>query len=611
MTTSVDIWILVAVACILLFFSACLAFFLRDAWSERFRHAANLFAASIGALLLAATGVFLSRDVAFVITSGLIIVGAHFSIVLAYLSLYGSLRPHPGPDAVALVAALLRLGQAILAFKYQSANMLIIGTSVVNSVAALLAAGNLWAISTEASRRNRLLVAAPFFLIGCAYGARLGVLAFTDPREWFVVASSIIAFVLAGTSLYTGFALIILRESALSHALRQARAESEAILHQRTRFFSQVNHELRTPLSGIVGLTRVLSRHVVGEDGRRALRDLQSSTGLLKTVVDDVLDFAKLDSGALGLEELAFNLPDLMEEMAAPYQVLAAERAVMLRLDVEPGLAPWRQGDPTRLRQILHNILANAVKFTASGEIILSAAEAEDGGVRLSVSDTGIGMNEDQLALLFEPFRQATAGTARQFGGTGLGMSIVSILVNVMGGQIAVQSAPGQGTRVTVTLPMPETEAPPRQVANPLPPAMAATANLRLLCADDDEINRMVLHAFLGELGVTPVMAESGPAAIEAARDRRFDAYLIDINMPGMDGVATLRALRGMDIEDAAHPPLAVAVTANVMAEDIMAYLAAGFDAHLPKPIVFEDLAHLLLRIAGAGQKAGAAPAEV
>jgi signal transduction histidine kinase/ActR/RegA family two-component response regulator len=602
MTTSVDIRILVAVACLLLFFSACLAVFLRGAWTERFRHAANLYAASIGALLLAALGVFLSRDLPFALTSSLIIGGAHFSIVLAYLALHETLRPHPSPGTVGAVAALLCIGQAILALKFQSASMLIISTSAVNTGVALLAAYNLWTTPAEVSRRNRLLVAAPFVLIGCAYGARLGVLAVTDPSQWFVVASSVIAFALAGASLYIGFALIILRESALSDALRQARAESEAILHQRTRFFSQVNHELRTPLNGIVGLTRVLSGHVTGEEGRRTLRDLQSSAGLLKTVVDDVLDFAKLDSGAVELEALAFHLPELAEGLFAQYRALAAEKGVGLRLDLDPGLAPWRRGDPTRRRQILHNILANAVKFTASGQITLSATADEGGGIRLSVTDTGIGMSAEQLDLLFEPFRQATAGTARQFGGTGLGMSIVSMLVTAMGGRIDVQSAPGQGTRVTVILPLPEIAALSAPIADAPPPLPMQAAGLRLLCVDDDEVNRMVLQAFLVELGVAPIMAESGPAAIEAARGRRFDAYLIDINMPGMDGVATLAALRGVEPRDATTPPLAVAATANVLAEDIAAYLAAGFDAHLPKPIVFEDLAHLLGRIQGAGQ---------
>ena len=605
MTTSVDIRILVAVACILLFFSACLAAFLRGAWTERFRHAANLYAASLGALVVAAAGVFLSRDAPFVISAALIITGAHLSIVLAYLSLYGSLRRHPAAGSVWALAGLVCLGQLLLAVQYQDAALLIVSTSVVNTAVGLVAAGSLWAAAAETSPRNRLLVAAPFFLISCAYGTRLVVLAATDPQAWFVVASSVIAFALTGTSLYIGFALIILRESALSDALRQARAESDAILQQRTRLFSQINHELRTPLNGIVGLTRVLSGHVSGEDGQRTLRDLQSSAALLKTVVDDVLDFAKLDNGALELEHLPFNLAEVMEAMATQYRALAAEKGVGLRLDLAPDLPPWRRGDPMRLRQILHNLLANAVKFTSAGEIVLSAGPSGADGIRLAVADTGIGMSGDQLAHLFEPFRQATAGTARQFGGTGLGMSIVNMLVTAMGGRIAVESAPGCGTRMEVTLPLPATDAPAVKPAERSQPAARAGDGLRLLCADDDEINRMVLEAFLTELGVTTVMAESGPAMIEKARGQRFDAFLIDINMPGMNGVETLAALRRVVAAEGLLPPMAVAATANVMAEDIRAYLDAGFDAHLPKPIVFDDLAQLLQRIR-AGRARGA-----
>ncbi|NBE08337.1 ATP-binding response regulator [Paragemmobacter ruber] len=597
MTTSVDIRILVAVACILLFFSACLATFLRGAWTERFRQAASLYAASLGALLIAAMGVFLSRDAPFVVSAALIIAGAHFSIVLAYLSLYGSLRPHPAAGLVVLIAGLICLAQCVLAVLYRDAPLLIITTSVVNAVVGLLAAGSLWAAVARTSPRNRLLVAAPFFMVSAAYAMRLVVLASTDPGAWFVVASSLIAFVLAGTSLYIGFALIILRESALSDALRQARAESDAILQQRTRLFSQINHELRTPLNGIVGLTRVLARHVADEDGKRTLRDLQSSAALLKTVVDDVLDFAKLDNGALELEHLPFNLAEVAEAMATQYRALASERGVALRLELAPDMPPWRRGDAMRLRQILHNLLANAVKFTSAGEIVLSVAPSGEEGVRLAVADTGIGMSAEQLAHLFEPFRQATAGTARQFGGTGLGLSIVNMLVTAMGGRIAVDSAPGSGTRMEVTLPLPATEAPPVTQSEPPQPAPRAGAGLRLLCADDDEINRMVLEALLIELGVTPVMADGGPDMIEKARAQRFDAYLIDINMPGMNGVETLAALRRAAAEEGRVPPIAVAATANVMAEDIRAYLDAGFDAHLPKPIVFDDLAKLLQRV--------------
>ncbi len=616
MTTSVDIRILVAVACILLIFAGCLAAFLRGAWTERFRHAANLFAASLAALILSAVGVFLSQDAPFVLTAVFIITGAHFGIVFAYLSLYVSVRPHPAERSVLIGAAVLCLGHWLLAVLFQSAAMLIISTSVVNSVVGFVAAASLWSMATTASRRNRILVTAPFFLIGCAYGVRLLLLATFDPAQWFVLASSVIAFVLSASSLYLGFALIIIRESALSDDLRRARAQSDEILRQRTRFFSQINHELRTPLNGIVGLTRVLSGHVAGEAGAKTLRDLQSSAALLKTVVDDVLNFAKLDNGAVELEVIPFHLPDLVDGLAAQYRAMAAEKAVVLRVSSAPGLAAWRRGDPTRLGQILHNILANAVKFTAEGEISVSTATTEPDQIRISVIDTGIGMSEDQVRHLFEPFRQATAGTTRQFGGTGLGMSIVKMLVEAMDGRVEVQSTPDSGTRVDVILPMDATDAPlrtesgpattalphspsPAPTPSPAPaivPAFAGPDGMRILCVDDDEINRLVLEAFLIELGITPVMAESGAAAIALAQGDRFDIYLIDINMPDMGGVETLHELRRIDAARQGQLPLAVAVTANVMADDIRSYLASGFDEHLPKPIVFDDLSDLLHR---------------
>lgn len=596
MATSVDIRILVAVACILLIFAVGLVAFLRGAWTDRFRSAANYFAGSLAALLVSAVGVFLSQDAPMVVSAALIISGAHFGIVFGCLSLHEALGSRPRTGAVLGLAGAVCLCQALLAAYFHSVQLLVLSTSVVNALLGLVAAGSFWSLPPGPSRRNRLLASAPFFLIACAYGARLLVLQTAEPEQWFVLASSIIAFVLAAASLYLGFALIILRESALSDALRRAQAESEEVLLQRTRLFSQMNHELRTPLNGIVGLTRVLSGHVVDEKGARTVRDLQASVALLKTVVDDVLDFAKLDSGALVVEAVDFHLAELVEGIASQYGALAAEKAVVVRVDAVADLVPWRRGDPMRLRQILHNILANSVKFTSAGEIAIGIDAPGDGQVRLRVSDTGIGMTEEQLGLLFEPFRQATASTARQFGGTGLGMSIVKMLVEALGGRIAVRSAPGAGTTVEVVLPLAEAEAP----EVPDAPLAADTADhalpkgLRILCADDDEINRLVLEAFLVELGVAPVMAASGEEAIARARGGSFDVYLIDINMPEMGGMETLAALREIDRGRPGRRPLAVAVTANVMAEDIRSYLQSGFDAHLPKPIAFEELRDLL-----------------
>jgi hypothetical protein len=207
-------------------------------------------------------------------------------------------------------------------------------------------------------------------------------------------------------------------------------------------------------------------------------------------------------------------------------------------------------------------------------------------------------MDDDQLGSLFEPFRQASASTARRFGGTGLGMSIVRMLVDAMDGKITVQSRPGQGTRVDLILPLALTAAPLAD-AGPESAAMAPTmahGPLRILCVDDDEINRLVLQALLAELSIEAAMAASGAEAVAMARDALFDVYLIDINMPEMGGVETLAALRGIDALRNRPAPFAVAVTANVMQDDVQSYLRAGFDAHLPKPIVFDDLSNMLHR---------------
>lgn len=598
MSTSVDIRLLVGIACTLLVLSLCLAAYLRSTRTKRFHQAVNLYGASLASLTLSAGGVFLSQTAPFVFSTALLITGAHFGIVLAYLSIHDALQPHRGLRPLLLFAALLCLAQCLLAVLFRDAALLILTSSVVNGTVAALAGAHLWTVASATSPRIRLLLAAPFFLIGSAYLLRLGLLAATKPAELFVMASSLIAFILGLTSLYLGFALILLREAALADDLRRARELAEEAMRQRTRLFSQINHELRTPLNGILGLTRLLAAHVQGAEGAKSLKDLQSSAALLKTVVDDVLNFAKLESDAVQLESIAFDLTETIRPLVTQYQTLATEKGVTLRFEPASDPFGWRLGDPMRLTQILHNILANAVKFTAMGEIVLSVHRAQDDAIAFSVTDTGIGMDEDQLRSLFVPFQQASASTARKFGGTGLGMSIVRMLIDAMGGRITVQSAPGQGTRVELILPLARSEPPhptAAQDASTQIPNIGHGA-LRVLCADDDDINRLVLQAFLAELGLIPVMASSGAEAILLARDTAFDAYLIDINMPDLGGVETLAALRALDALRDTQPPLAVAVTANVMQEDVQSYLSAGFDMHLPKPIQFEDLSATLHR---------------
>lgn len=598
MTTSVDIRLLVGIACTLLVMSLCLAAYLNRTWTERFQRAVNLYGASLGSLTLSALGVFLSQTAPFVVSTTLLISGAHFGIVLGYLSVHEALRPHRGLRTALGVAATLCLAQVVLAVIFHDAALLIATSSVVNGLVGFLAATHLWKLASVTAPRLRLLIAAPFYLVGCAYVVRLALLAATDPTKLFVMASSVVAFTLGLMSLYLGFSLIILREAALSVDLRRAREQAEEAMRQRTRFFSQINHELRTPLNGILGLTRMLSAHVQGDTGARTLKDLQSSAALLKTVVDDVLDFAKLESDAVRLESIAFDIEEVIGGMVTQYETLAAEKGVTLRFEPSPDPLGWRMGDPMRLTQILHNILANAVKFTSAGQITVSVRRAEGDAVALSIADTGIGMDDDQLGSLFEPFRQASASTARRFGGTGLGMSIVRMLVDAMDGRITVQSRPGQGTRVDLILPLALTAAPLAD-AGPESATMAPTmahGPLRILCVDDDEINRLVLQALLAELSIDAAMAASGAEAVAMARDGLFDVYLIDINMPEMGGVETLAALRGIDAMRNGPAPFAVAVTANVMQDDVQSYLRAGFDAHLPKPIVFDDLSNMLHR---------------
>ena len=360
-----------------------------------------------------------------------------------------------------------------------------------------------------------------------------------------------------------------------------------------------MNHEIRTPLNGILGLSEMLRPHLPDGEGAALLAELQSSGNLLLSIANEVLDFSKAEAGHVQLESLPIDLREVVQSATGQYRRLAASKNVTLRVDIDPQDFPLVLGDPTRLSQILHNLLSNALKFTRAGEIAIGLTRPQAGTVTISVSDTGIGMTQDQIRTLFLPFQQGSAETTRRFGGTGLGMSIVKMLVDAMDGQIRVESRPGRGTTIAMDLPLPDAPRTSRPVPDTAADRDTAAdfANLSILCADDDPINRLVLQALLQMHGIEPVMAEDGHEAVRLACLQGFDAYMIDISMPGMDGVETLMTLREGDSRAAGIQPMAVAVTANVMSEDVATYFAAGFDAHLPKPIRREDLDTILRAI--------------
>ena len=299
-----------------------------------------------------------------------------------------------------------------------------------------------------------------------------------------------------------------------------------------------------------------------------------------------MLDLAKIEAGKLTLEAIDFDLGELVRGAAKGFSALAAQKGLSLRLDIDQAEGTYR-GDPTRLRQILLNLISNALKFTHEGEIVVAAA-AEDGRLRVAVSDTGEGIAPDTLRSLFDQFAQADASTARRFGGTGLGLAICGHLADLMGGSIAVESHLGQGSTFTVTLHVPRVgDARPDTVA----PAAQSSASgepmrgLRVLAAEDNPTNQLVLKTLLEHVGVDPVFVENGAQALEAWEGGRWDLVLMDVAMPVMDGPTAVREIRAREAAQGRTRTPILALTANAMAHQIVEYLTEGMDGHIAKPI--------------------------
>ena len=363
----------------------------------------------------------------------------------------------------------------------------------------------------------------------------------------------------------------------LMAATRRAEAANEA----KSRFLATMSHELRTPLTGVIGMAEILSETGVTSEQRRMIDTIRDSGEGLLAVLNDVLDLAKIEAGKLEIVQRPFSPSRLAGRIEAHYRNRAEAKGLVLRIETGPGCSKQWLADPDRLLQILHNLVGNALKFTSRGEIAVTLSVA-GGTLSVTVSDTGIGMSREQLTRVLQPFEQADNRTARRFGGTGLGLSITRRLVDLMAGEITIDSAPNQGTQVRLRLPV--QPAASRPVAdNPVLPT-GGFAGLRVLVADDNATNRLILKRMLEGLEIDVTVCDDGQAALEAFRPGDFDLVMLDIAMPGLDGVAALKGIREREAAAGAPPTRALAVTANAMRHQVEEYLAAGFSGHLAKP---------------------------
>ena len=383
--------------------------------------------------------------------------------------------------------------------------------------------------------------------------------------------------------------------------LVQAIGAAEAANLAKSQFLAAMSHEIRTPLNGVLGMAQAMAADALSQAQRTRLEIIRESGQALLAVLNDVLDISKIEAGKLDLEATEFDLETVAESARHAFLALAQSKDVALTLEVSANARGVYLGDATRVRQILYNLVSNGLKFTDRGAVAVKVTRS-GGWVRLTVTDSGIGIAPDDLERLFEKFEQADASTTRRYGGSGLGLAISRQLAELMGGRIEVRSRVGAGSTFRVYLRLAWIGGPRRQALAPaVAPIAAAAAGLRLLAAEDNEINQLVLKTLLGQIGVEPTVVADGAAAVEAWERGDWDAILMDVQMPRMDGPTAARRIRQREAELGRRRTPIIALTANAMAYQAEAYLAAGMDSVVAKPIEVGELFAALQRVLEAG----------
>ena len=357
----------------------------------------------------------------------------------------------------------------------------------------------------------------------------------------------------------------------------------------KSEFLANMSHEIRTPMNGILGTLQLLLKTALSEKHHELVASALSSSRSLLAILNDILDFSKLEAGKVTIECTPLSIKTLIDQVLKNQSRAAKAKNLELTCELAPELCLFREGDSTRIKQVLENIISNAIKFTSEGEVKVMISEYGDEQVVITVTDTGIGLSEEQITRLFNRFEQADASTTRKYGGTGLGLSISKQLVDLMGGEISVSSQLHKGSSFKVILPLTKISSEQVNEREEVHTDVPDLREYKILVAEDNQVNRLVINAMLAPTQASVDFAENGLQATQMATSQHYDLVLMDIQMPEMDGVQACQIIK----EQLPRLPI-IALTANVMAQDVNTYLSSGFTAHLGKPIEIDGLMNLL-----------------